>query len=361
VHHLKIAFLAFHDPVKPVNGSGVRIHNLIKLLASAHEVTVLVRSDNDRSYTYEGIKVVEISSKVDTTYPISISYLIRCYKELRKIGCDTIVAEEAINISHAFSLARLLKCRSIYDAHNVDSINYFNIARGKPHIWIFYYLMELLAAIAFDRISLVSDIDLNAYKKLFPLHRARLYVIPNGVDCERFVPKPTSAINTCLFFGSFLYAPNLEAFEQIQVLAAKLPTITFVIAGEGSERLQKEKKDKVDNLKILGKVADIVQTIQASNCVVVPLSQGSGTRLKILEAMACGKPVITTPKGAEGLDLKNGEEAIVCDLYSFNSNIMKLLQDDRMQESISKAARERAINEYDWKAIEAKLRAAFVP
>ena len=139
---MRIALLTFHDPIKPANGSGVRVNNLIKMLAEHHEVVVLVRSNADRVYDDGDIKIIEIKSDLGVAYPFSPFYLRKCYKFLKEKKCDLIIAEEAKNILHVYWLTVLLRCTSVYDAHNVDSLNYFCISPLKAHVWISYFLME---------------------------------------------------------------------------------------------------------------------------------------------------------------------------------------------------------------------------
>jgi glycosyltransferase involved in cell wall biosynthesis len=352
--YMRIAILTFHDPIRPTNGSGVRVNNLIKMLKENHKVVVIVRSDVDRVYDNDDVKIIEIKSRFNITYPFNLSYLLKCYRFLRENGCELVIAEEAKNILHAYCLSILLQCSSAYDAHNVDSLNYLHISPLKVHIWIPYFFMELLASMMFKKVLFVSTKDLDLYKKIFRFCKAKLFLVPNGVDCTRFSPSVQSEENTCLFFGSFRYLPNIEALEFIKNLASGLPQINFVIAGEDSDKFAHEYKDH-HNIRILGKVDNIVQIIQNSTCVIVPLTKGSGTRLKVLESMACGKPVVTTLKGAEGLHVVNGTEILICSLDSFHENIIRIMSDKKKREMISSYARARVVEEYDWKSIGSHL------
>jgi glycosyltransferase involved in cell wall biosynthesis len=105
-------------------------------------------------------------------------------------------------------------------------------------------------------------------------------------------------------------------------------------------------------VRLTGYVDDVRPWVQASRVCVVPLRQGGGTRIKILEAMALGTPVIATSKGMEGLDVVAGEHLLVADEPAdFARQTLRLLRDEALARSLAERARELVVEHYDWRAI----------
>ena len=194
--------------------------------------------------------------------------------------------------------------------------------------------------------------------------RHRTKVIPNGVDLRRFTPAPMNAgPPVVLFVGSFRHLPNLLAFELrhssiMPIVWKEFPeAVLHVIAGPHHERAA-SLAGKADLLSphprivIEGFVEDVRPAYGAAAVVAVPLPLSAGTNIKLLEAMACGRAIVSTPAGCRGLDLTNGLELVVTEPDScFAAALVNLLRDEDLRTRLAIAARRTAEQRFGWDRI----------
>jgi glycosyltransferase involved in cell wall biosynthesis len=156
-----------------------------------------------------------------------------------------------------------------------------------------------------------------------------------------------------LFMGLLSYSPNTDAVYQIcdRIAPNFGDDVQFIIIGSNPPNI-----NKPDNVKFLGYVDDIKWHILNSDICIAPLRYGSGTRLKILEYMAMGKPVISTAKGVEGIDYIQNKNIVVEDnIDFFTDRIKELLESDAKRKKIGKRGMELIKQGYDWKIHEKSL------
>jgi ribosomal protein S18 acetylase RimI-like enzyme/glycosyltransferase involved in cell wall biosynthesis len=190
-------------------------------------------------------------------------------------------------------------------------------------------------------------------------------VIENGVDLSRFSPKPERSGGGLLFIGSFRHFPNIEAFryltEEILPLA---PVVQLTVVagpdawihwGNRTGRLRPAENRRV---RILEFVADVRPLYQEANIAVVPTRESAGTNVKVLEAMAMGRAVISTSSGCAGLGAEHGVNIWIADTAAdFASGIAKLLDDSALRSKLAAGGRKLVEEKFDWRAIGLKQRA----
>jgi glycosyltransferase involved in cell wall biosynthesis len=189
-------------------------------------------------------------------------------------------------------------------------------------------------------------------------------VIPNGVDLERFTSVPKlPGPPTILFVGSFRHLPNLLAFEALRMsimpaVWRECPdTVLHVIAGPNHQRVCElaGKKDLLaadPRIVLEGFVTDVRPAYRAADVVAVPLPLSAGTNIKLLEAMACGRAIVSTSSGCRGLDLTNGVELLVAELdASFPAAVVELLRNSDLRTRIARDARRAAELRFGWDTI----------
>ncbi len=236
---------------------------------------------------------------------------------------------------------------------------------GSGADWLRRYRFELAACGRVDQIHVMSATDREQLAGLLPDGARRIRVIPNGVDTLHFQPPPQgSPRRGALFVGSFPHLPNLDALDHLLAevwprVRRRLPEARLTVAGARPPQRVLE-LDGRDGVVVAGEVADLAPLYQSHRLLAVPLRAGSGTRLKILEAMACGLPVVSTTIGAEGIDGPAGDHLIVADdAASFADAIVALLEEpDSAAARRSASGRSLAIERYDWDAIAQRLAAA---
>jgi glycosyltransferase involved in cell wall biosynthesis len=185
---------------------------------------------------------------------------------------------------------------------------------------------------------------------------SRITVVPTGVDLEQYRPdfdhKPEAPI--VMFVGAMDWEPNVDAMEYfcdqiwpsvlVQTPAARLR----IVGRNPGDRVRRLASDSV---QVTGRVPSVAEHLREASAVVVPLRIGGGTRLKIYEAMAAGKAVVSTSIGAEGLDVHHGRDIVLADSpRSFADAVVMLLRDDNLRRRYERSAAELAA-QYDWSAI----------
>ena len=192
---------------------------------------------------------------------------------------------------------------------------------------------------------------------------ARIAVVPNGVTLTADGDMPTHDAHRLVYSGSPTYAPNRDAvaFFAADILPrvrARVPNVWFAVTGE-TEGVPLGDLTTVPGVTFTGWLPDIRAYVAASRVCVVPLRQGGGTRLKILEAMALGTPVVATTKGAEGLDLTSGEDLLIADdPDAFADATFRLLTNDALHARIAAQAKKTIATRYDSEKIGAEMLAA---
>jgi glycosyltransferase involved in cell wall biosynthesis len=239
-------------------------------------------------------------------------------------------------------------------------INPGNETRREYERWLEFEREALQCS---DMVWTMSEEDRSAAIEYGAPHAATP-VIPNGVDLGQFVPAPKGGgPPTILFVGAFRHVPNLLAFEALRksimpkVWQECPDAVLHVIAGLDHERAAERvgKKDLLTpdpRIAIEGFVADVRPAYREADVVAVPLPVSAGTNIKLMEAMACGRAVVSTPAGCRGLRLENGRELIVADLSAeFARGVVKLLRDQDLRMSIAAEARRTAERRFGWDTI----------
>lgn len=194
-------------------------------------------------------------------------------------------------------------------------------------------------------------------------HRLSVEVIDNGVDLEYFRPADeSSAISkpNLVFTGSMDWRPNQDAAiffvrRVLPLLRDKFSDITFTIVGRNPS-ISVRDLEKVEGVTVTGTVDDVRPYIDKASIYVVPLRVGGGSRLKILEALAMRKPVISTTVGAEGLDLRVNEHLLVADEpQDWIETVENILTDREKASAMGKAGRRLVEQRYGWPALVNKL------
>ncbi len=189
----------------------------------------------------------------------------------------------------------------------------------------------------------------------------RVTVVPTGVDLAQYHPVPASleqkaAAPLITFVGAMDWEPNVDGVEYFcseiwPSIKSEVPNARFRIVGRNPDRRVQKWASETMSIEVTGRVPSVVEHLHESSVVIVPLRIGGGTRLKIYEAMATAKAVVSTTIGAEGLDVHHGRDIMLADdARSFSQAIVMLLQDADMRHRYEKTAAETAAR-YDWPAI----------
>lgn len=211
----------------------------------------------------------------------------------------------------------------------------------------------------------VSDADAEAFRRLAP--GCPVSVVPNGIDVARYAVADTSldlGPAPLVFTGSMGYRPNVDAAlwfanRVLDRVRAHVPDARFFIVGSRPHHRLNSLRDR-DGVQITGWVPDVNPFLSAAAVYVVPLRMGSGTRLKLLQAMAARLAVVSTQIGAQGLDVQDGEQLRLADTEEgFARAVIELLRDPAQREVLGARAASYVARHYDWSVIAPRLSAVY--
>jgi len=251
------------------------------------------------------------------------------------------------------------KAKIVYRAHNIEHEIWSRtaiMAKGVQK----WYLKNLSGRIKAFEISV-----LNKYDLLVPIterdgeilkrlgNKKPIHVSQTGIDSSVLIPNSKNLEHPTLFhIGSLEWSPNQEGliwfFENCwDKIIAKYPDLKFFVAGRNAPAWFQKKLD-LPNVVFIGEVEDAYEFINSKSIMIVPLFSGSGMRIKIIEGMALGKPIVTTPVGTEGISTTSDKNIIITNgVNGFVDSISQLIEDREYFDSIGKNAIEYINENFD--------------
>jgi len=375
---MRILFLSRWFPYPVNNGSKLRIYNLLRGLSQYHDVTLLSFADQPGADP-EAPEIREICSKVRAIpwkefSPNTLRARLAVLSFQPRSIVDTFSSEMAQTITEFLNeqlydlvIASQLQMAAYYpyfqDALAIFEeleIGFFHdrafsvegtmrLRQALTWFKLRRYLSRLLDA--YQACTVASAQERQLVAENFPGYTKPIEVIPNCLDIEEY--KNVTAErkpNTLIFTGPFTYRANYDAMiwfvgEVFPLILKEVPDTHLIITGDhGNLPLPASK-----NITLTGYVDDIKILIASSSVSVAPLLSGGGTRLKILEAMALGTPVVATPKGAEGLDVISGEHLILANSPAeYADCVIKLLNDENLRLQFAEKAQMLVQDKYNW-------------
>jgi glycosyltransferase involved in cell wall biosynthesis len=377
----------------PVDTGGkIRSYNILRFLARSHSVTFLSYYGGRRDLQYEtnireelpGAETIYTAAPDSTPLEQGLDYLRRLprsapyavskfthpavAKTIRgwmEEGHFEVAVCDFLSASLNFPQKQLIP--TVLFQHNVESSLWKRMAATESNpIKRMAFGIEAAKMSRYERAALrrfqhiiaVSDHDRNQMLEMDPA--AQITVVPTGVDTSNFSVAPPSSANPprIVFTGSMDWEPNIDAVEYFcgQIwpgIMAQFPNAVFQIVGRNPHA--KVRRLASPSVQITGTVPSVAEYLGDATVVVVPLRVGGGTRLKIFEAMAMGKAVVSTSIGAEGLEVESGRDLILADdATTFAESILLLLRDAALRRKYEEAAVALA-SQHDWSRIVLKF------
>jgi glycosyltransferase involved in cell wall biosynthesis len=226
---------------------------------------------------------------------------------------------------------------------------------------VYTLFLEKYACEKSDIVVTLSQNDIFSIKKTFRISDDKFKIIPPSIDTKKLKNNPSIGLkkrkklgipNDCsvvCFLGDLTTIPNLTAVKHIinhiaPNVLSKLPKTVFLIIGRYKKNIPFQEKT---NIIFTNEVSNLKPFLSATDICIAPLTLGSGVKLKVLTYMAFSKPVISTPIGIEGINAKNGEDAIICSLENFQSEILRLASDIKLRFKIGRKGRKLIEDNYD--------------
>ena len=387
---MKILFLSPTVPFPLTDGGRIRVFNLLKQIAEKSDVTLLAletqTTDADGVAELQRLGIqVHLVPNVPMLPRVSLGTLVKAFLKRQPITVARydvrayrqkfreLIADQTFDLIHyeMFHTAQFhteTHLPGVLSQQNVDSAIWRRLCSETANpLYKFAYWTQQLAFQHYERVlspkfnavTCTSDID----AIVFQHHCAEdaIEIIPNGVDVTHYLPDfTTEAPAHLIYIGSMDWYPNEDAVaffadEVLPGIQEKVPDVAFSIVG-GNPPVRVQKLAERDGVVVTGRVPEIKPYFAEATVFVVPLRIGSGTRLKILEALAMGKAIVSTTVGAEGLDLRDGEEIFIADEpTAFADAVTRLLTDSELRRRIGENGRTRVEQDYDWRSIGEKL------
>jgi sugar transferase (PEP-CTERM/EpsH1 system associated) len=384
-------------PYPPNSGFSLRVYNLLFRIAKKHEVwlatfTLADQDPNDLAHLRNicsGVSTSVFQNGGVFDRPIdALLYMIRgippnlrmfqsqeLIKKIRDlisvVDFDIIQIEDSHMSAYLDILPKSIHPKTLLTFHDVNFQKYERLIRLEPkstrkiRAWLHGRMMrrwEPFYAERFGRCIAMSDSDRALLQFANP--KLKIDMIPNGVDTNLYQPLHFSEKAPVLIFvGNMAYRPNIDAVSYFchdiyPSIRMEFPQVEFWIVGKNPSSEVTQLSG--NGVRVTGQVDDLLPYYSHSAVSVVPLRAGGGTRLKILEAMALGRPVVTTSIGCEGLDVVNGTHLLIADSPNqFAEHTLQLLRKKQTWLHITQQARDLVVKHYDWDVIAQNLEQVF--
>ena len=376
----------------PVDKGGkIRSYNMLKALKRDCRITYLTLDDGtaDNSarelaseYCHDLVCVphrrrekfttgfyVELALNLASDLP----YAIKKYEspEMRE-EIKRLLAAQRIDVlvcdflAPAVNVPPNLNCTTVLFQHNVEAIiwkRHYEVQTAtarKAYLYRQWQKMRAFEAKAcklYDSVIAVSREDREQMQQEYGLEN--VFDVPTGVDTEYFRPsgKIATRPHHLVFTGSMDWLPNEDGIryftEQIMPrIKQAVPDVTLTVVGRDPYPSLVELSKRDPSVTVTGRVDDVRPYMEEAAVYIVPLRIGGGTRLKIYEAMAMEKPVVSTTIGAEGLPVTDGGEIVLADTpESFAEAVVRLLERKDLSAEIGKQAAAKVREQFGWESV----------
>ena len=377
---MKLLAISSWFPYPPDNGSKLRAFNLLSRLANRHDITLLsfaeaceeanpgflrdlcgeVRTVRGNPFKPAGaLRARDLVSATPRSYLQTYS---RQMQELVDASVPHHDAAIAFQLGSALYLTRHSSIPRVFDEAEAGVIrDQFRTQPPGPARWrrgltwwkFGRFLRNLVESI--ERTTVVSEIERQHLAEI-DCDLSALRIVPNGVDRHALKQKNVPRPGRLIYSGSITYSSNLDAVrffcsEILPIIRRARPNTSFFVTGStGSIDVSDLVAD--GGVTFTGRVPDIARVVAHSSVCVVPLRTGGGTRLKILEAMAVGTPVVSTTKGAEGLAVTHGENILIADSpEAFGKEVLRVMDDFVLRARLAANGRRLVEKLYTWDRI----------
>jgi glycosyltransferase involved in cell wall biosynthesis len=247
----------------------------------------------------------------------------------------------------------------------VESVRVFRRAKVDWNIFRKLYLytqysklrkLEMEICPGFSRCITVSDVDRSQLAEICTFDN--FTVVPNGVDTDYFNPSTENLERSGLVWtGSMAGSYNSDAVDHFlksiaPIILRRLPDTRMIFVGDQPTKLLLKRARQNPNIIVTGYVDDVRPYVDSAEVFIAPMRSGSGTKLKVLNAMAQARAVVTTPVGAEGIEAEPGSEILISrNAQDFAEKVIGLIEDPAEADAIGARARRLIEEKYDWKVI----------
>jgi polysaccharide biosynthesis protein PslH len=382
---VKVLFVSPRLPYPPKKGDQLRAYNQLKGLKSLGHDVHLISFGTETSIPYEllqlckEVTVVPFSKSealknmviglfrgwpLQTSLYFSRELLQVIAKVISKYDFDIVHHQLVRLFPYYSSISHIPNVIDFVDSISLNLNRSVRMKRSLVNLFIRWEAkniqkMEQIASYQYNAGIFISEIDKNNVS----LNHKTLTTIANGVDLDYFSFQNNSLTNenNLIFVGNMNYAPNREGIKYFinhiyPLIKERLKDFTLYVVGRNPTKDLIRLCEKYENITVTGEVEDIRKYLWKSKLFVCPLKMGAGLQNKVLEAMSCGIPVITTSIVNDPIGAKHNKSIVVCDQdKEFADFVVQLLSDSSRLEKIRKEARSFVEKNYQWKHLNEQL------
>ena len=386
---MRVLFVTEFVPWPLDTGGRIRAFHMLRQIARRHEVTVATHGSSEEAHSLAqmtGAKVLVVPHPKGgrarrlfgalTSLPSKRPYVVVGAHDDRRLSAaiHELVMGRAFDLVHldhldaAVYTSALNGLPTLLDEHNFETRLLQRTAERARNPLLKLYLssqarrlasFEAAACRSANVVTAVSEEDARALTVAAP--DTRICIVPNGVDRDWFRPTehhPRSGF--LVFVGSMDWLPNLDGIEWfVEEVLPLLPETHLTVVGRNPPAKLMRTAERTKRLTLTGSVTDVRPFVANAQVFVVPLRIAGGTRLKILEAFSMGVPVVSTPIGAEGLSVRDGEELLLGeDAKTFAAQILRLLDNPELRARLVKKG-EAVAERHSWNAVGESMEDAY--
>lgn len=386
---MKILILSSFFPYPLFSGGQVRLYNILRNLGKKHEITLVceIRRKEDLKYLSHISKFCQKVKTVVRGKQWSIKNILRAgftvYPFLLA-GHTNSKLQEILKEELLTEKYDLLAVETFYVMQNLPKttipiiLTEYNIEYQVYEAWVksfWFFLLKPLLYLDILKIKywekrfwrkadLVITVSHQDKQTIEEATKKTVEVVPNGVDCDYFaeISKKESKTPTVAFVGSFRWVQNKDAVSYLlnnlwPEIKKNVTNVKLRIVGNRARMYINSITD--GQIEIEDNVSDIRKVYSEATVLLAPLRIGGGTKFKILESMASGLPVVTTPMGVEGLGSNTNGIMIGNDDDELIAKVIELLKNSQKREEISQKEKEFVRRNFDWGDISAKLESVY--
>jgi glycosyltransferase involved in cell wall biosynthesis len=378
---MNITWLTPEPPLPPYTGGRERTRRLLEYVAARHRVHLLTYATKADAAELDKLRPA-LAGLTALPYPgrgqpygAALAGALRQRLAMGQ-ACEAVHVQSLTLWPGASSAARRAAARPqlVLDLSDVPSLLRERVQRLRntqtAWNWLVLMALRLREAHALRQagsIIAASAHDAARLQEAVGGRTINVVTVPNGVDCEYWASTPAgleAAAPTLLFAGALNYPPNIDAArilvqDVLPRVRAAVPEARAIVAGRAAGQETLALAAAHPDLTLRVDVPDMRPLLAQAAVVVVPLRAGSGTRLKILQALAAGRPMVSTPLGAEGLDLEAGRHLLIAPLVDeFSAAVVGLLRDPAARAALA-AAGPGAVAPYAWERQLPRLEAVY--
>lgn len=377
---MRVLFIAGACPCPPDSGGTVRTYNLLKRLCARHEITLIAPAKlgfdlqaafDDRLTRAVAVQMPRLSAARKLAALISpLPYIVAAHASAAmNAAVEEALASDGFDLLHCDSISvvpsvpRDARIPKVFNAHNVEAVIWERYVANERRPWMRPVLRSQLAKVAryesrlpsiFDCCVAVSEEDRLEMQRRYGAER--VVVVANGVDLDYYAPLPDTNKPALLYVGSLDWRPNQDAVRWLiesiwPRVRSEMPCASLSIVGRKPPPWMRRLCEQ-SHVSLNADVPDVRPYLAAASVAVVPLRIGGGSRLKILEAMAAGSCVVSTSIGAEGLDVRGGQDIVIADEPAdFARECVSLLNDPARRQALARSGRALVESAYGWDSV----------